>query len=212
MPSAKLCTSLLTCIVLLGCGSRSSPAAPASEHDSTLSTAGPALPAPGADAVTAGAAIPAGSVPVAPAGESIPVIITRAFPAAGSVRSVSRPFPHRVIRDSGGALLGYEAYSDSGGVTAPGYGGMVPVQVFFDSRGRAVRIYVLDNSETPAYMDLVLRSGLLDSLLVCDPAKPDSVDAVTLATASSRAIISGVTGLATRVATEIVATPGSRSR
>jgi len=115
-----------------------------------------------------------------------------------------------VIRDSGGALLGYEAYSDSGGVTAPGYGGMVPVQVFFDSRGRAVRIYVLDNSETPAYMDLVLRSGLLDSLLVCDPAKPDSVDAVTLATTSSHAIISGVTGLAVRVSSEIAA--GSRAR
>ena len=70
-----------------------------------------------------------------------------------------------------------------------------------------MRIYVLDNCETPAYMDLVLRAGLLDSLLVCDPAKPESVDAVTLATSSSHAITAGVTALAARVAAEIAAKP-----
>jgi uncharacterized protein with FMN-binding domain len=89
---------------------------------------------------------------------------------------------------------------------------MVPVQVFLDARGRPVRIYVLDNCETPAYLDLVLRYGLLDSLLGYDPAKPESVDAVTLATTSSHAIISGVAGLAARVAAEVVAKPGSRVR
>jgi hypothetical protein len=87
---------------------------------------------------------------------------------------------------------------------------MVPVQVFFDSRGRPLRIYVRDNCETPAYMDLVLQSGLLDTLLVCDPAEPESVDAVTLATTSSHAVIYGVTGLANRVAAEVVARPGGR--
>jgi uncharacterized protein with FMN-binding domain len=84
--------------------------------------------------------------------------------------------------------------------------------VFFDSRGRPVRIYILDNCETPAYLDLVLHSGLLDTLLVCDPAEPESVDAVTLATSSSRAIISGVTGLTVRVEDEVVARPGAGSR
>jgi len=104
-------------------------------------------------------------------------------------------------------VLGYEAFSDSAGVTAKGYGGAVPVQVFFDSHGRPLRIYVLDNGETPGYLDIVYRGGLLEKLLAFDPAKPDSVDAVTLATTSSHAIIAGVTGLARLVWTELAAKP-----
>jgi hypothetical protein len=143
---------------------------------------------------------------------TVPAIISKVFPGARSVGRVSEPFPHRVIRDIAGTILGYEAFSDSAGVTAHGYGGVVPVQVYFDAQGRPVRIFVLDNCETPAYMDLVLRSALLESLLVCDPAMPESVDAVTLATTSSRAVVSGVTGLAARVAAEIAPRPIRRAR
>jgi hypothetical protein len=71
-----------------------------------------------------------------------------------------------------------------------------------------LRIYVLDNSETPGYLDIVYRGGLLEKLLTFDPAKPESVDAVTLATTSSHALIAGVTGLAKLVSAELVAKPG----
>jgi hypothetical protein len=205
--SARLCTRGLICLALLGCGSRPPPAVPVVRHDS----AGPGtghgvlLPAPRPEAETAGSVVPPSTPSVVPAGESVPAIIGRTFPTAGSVRRASEPFPHRVVLDSAGSVLGYEAFSDSAGVTARGYGGMVPVQVFFDSRGKPLRIYIQDNYETPAYMDLVLRYGLLDTLLACDPAEPESVDAVTLATTSSRALIHGVTGLATRVSVEVVA-------
>jgi hypothetical protein len=104
-------------------------------------------------------------------------------------------------------VLGYEAFSDSAGVTAKGYGGTVPVQVFFDSQGKPLRIYVLDNCETPAYLDIVYRGGLLEKLLAFDPAKPESIDAVTLATTSSHALIAGVTGLTGLVWAELVAKP-----
>ncbi len=212
--SAGLCIALLTCSLLPGCGGAPSPATTAAGHDSTVPVTEQEVSVPAAvtQVETLGSVVPDRTSPAAPATESIPSTISRAFPGARSVRSLAEPFPHRVIRDSAGAVLGYEGFSDSAGVTAPGYGGMVPVQVFFDSRGRPVRIFVLDNCETPAYLDLVLRSGLLDSLLVCDPAMPESVDAVTLATTSSRAVIYGVTGLAARVATEVVAKPGSRVR
>jgi|GEM_PF-1059624 len=203
--SPWLWTVVLTCLALLGCGTRPSPAAPVAGRDSTAPATGQTLPVP-----VSGTGVQTAST-AAPAGESVPAIISRAFPAARSVRIVSKPFPHRVIRDSAGAILGYEACSDSAGVTARGYAGMVPLRVFFDARARPVRIYVLDNCETPAYMDLVLHVGLLDSLLAYDPAKPESVDAVTLATSSSHAIISGVTGLAARVLAELVAkSRGSR--
>ena len=142
-----------------------------------------------------------------PARETVPTIVAKAFPKAVTVRHLSSPFPHWVIRDSASQVLGYEAFSDSAGVTAKGYGGAVPVQVFFDSHGRPLRIYVLDNGETPGYLDIVYRGGLLEKLLAFDPAKPDSVDAVTLATTSSHAIIAGVTGLARLVWTELAAKP-----
>jgi len=139
--------------------------------------------------------------------DTLPTIVARTFPRAASLQRRASPFPHRAVRDREGQVVGYEVFSDSAGTTARGYAGMVPLQVFFDRRGRPVRIYILDNYETPAYMELVLRAGLLDSLLVCDPAKAESVDAVTLATSSSHAIIAGVTALAARVAAEIAAKP-----
>jgi len=205
--SAWLCAGVLVCFVLLGCGSKSPPQTPAAGRDSTASAADQETPVPVAkiDVETARTAVPTSIPQVLPAGESVPAIISGTFATADSVRRVARPFPHRVILDSGGSVLGYEAFSDSAGVTARGYGGMVPVQVFFDSRGRPLRIFIQDNYETPVYMDLVLCYGLLDTLLTCDPAEPESVDAVTLATTSSRALIYGVTGLATRVSAEVVA-------
>ncbi len=135
--------------------------------------------------------------------DTLPDAVRKTFPTAGSTRSASKPFPHRVISDSSGRVLGYEVFSDSAGVTGRGYMGMVPVQVFLDAQAKPLRIYVLDNSETPAYLDIALGGGLLERLLTFDPARPDSVDAVTLATCSSRAIIIGVTGLAARVSAEI---------
>jgi len=146
---------------------------------------------------------PAVNPPILPKAESLTDVFKKTFPGAASVRSESDPFPHRVVRDSDERVLGYEAFSDSAGVTAKGYGGAVPVQVLFDAKGRTLRILVLDNCETPAYLDIVVGAGLLEKLLAFDPAKPNSVDAVTLATSSSRAIIAGVTGLAARVSAEL---------
>ena len=148
------------------------------------------------------------TVPASPR-VTLPEAVARAFPLAATAERMSEPFPHRVIRDSTGGVLGYEAFSDSAGTTARGYAGMVPLQVFFDGHGRPVRIYILEHYETQAYMELIYRSGLLEELLRFDPAEPDSLDAVTLATSSSQAIIAGVAGLAARVSTEVAAGQGA---
>jgi uncharacterized protein with FMN-binding domain len=190
------------------CGSKPSsrqaterPLAP--ETETTASAAPPVTPVSKAESTNTKA--PAVEPPTVPKVETLPSVIRKTFPTAGSARLESSPFPHRVIQDRAEQVLGYEVYSDSAGVTARGYAGMVPVQVFLDAHGKPVRIYVLDNCETPAYLDLVYGAGLLDKLLAFDPARPDSIDAVTLATSSSRAIIAGVAGLAARVSAEIVA-------
>jgi uncharacterized protein with FMN-binding domain len=195
-------------LVLGACGSESSsrPAtkrAVVPERETAVSAVPPVTPESGADSTPARA--PVEEPPIVAKSETLPDVIKKTFPGSASVRSESTPFPHRAIRDAAGRVLGYEAFSDSAAVTARGYAGMMPVQVFFDAQGRPVRIYVLDNCETPAYLDLVFRAGLFERLLALDPTRPDSLDAVTLATSSSRAIIAGVTGLAARVSAEIVA-------
>ncbi len=201
----------LLCFLLVGCGGSKAPPAQ-HERDSAVSPAAAAAPPGTPSPETARAEAPGGDSLAAPVRDTVPTIVARTFPEAVSVQHLSRPFPHRVIRDRAEAVLGYEVFSDSAGVTARGYSGMVPIQVFFNARGRPVRIYILDNCETPAYLDLVYRAGLLDKLLAYDPAKPDSVDAVTLATSSSRAIIDGVAGLSARVSAELPAKPGRGPR
>ncbi len=205
MPSTRSAFySVLVCLLFAGCGG-TTPQAPV-VADSVPSPA-TAMPPPVIQPETMARPRAADTVRASVQQDTLPTIVARAFPKAASLQRLARPFPHCVVRDRDNRVLGYGAFSDSTGTTARGYAGTVPVQVFFDARGKPVRIYVLDNCETPAYMDLVLRAGLLDSLLVCDPAKPESVDAVTLATSSSHAITAGVTALAARVAAEIAGKP-----
>jgi uncharacterized protein with FMN-binding domain len=211
MPTRSTVFAALLCLLLVGCGGSKAPLAQ-TERDSAASVTVAPAPTVTPGPETTRSETPAGTSSAAPARDTVPTMVTRAFAAAVSVQYLSRPFPHRVIRDSAERVLGYETFSDSAGVTALGYAGPVPVQVFFDSQGKPVRIYILENSETPAYMDIISGAGLMDRLLVFDPAKPDSVDAVTLATSSSRAIVAGVTGLASRVSVELAGKPSSRPR
>jgi hypothetical protein len=102
------------------------------------------------------------------------------------------------------AVIGYVVDSDSAGTTARGYGGPVPLRLYLDARARPRRISLLDNNETPTYFEVVTGCGLLDRLLEFDPAAPESVDAVTLATVSSRAVVAGVTATCRRAAAELV--------
>ena len=198
------------CIVVGACGGEPAPQqgqtrAPVPESETAAAAIETPITAPVVE--SAHTRVPANKPPIAPKPDTLPDAVRKTFPTAGSVRSVSKPFPHRVISDSSGRVLGFEVFSDSAGLTCMGYAGMVPLQVLLDAQAKPVRIYVLENCETAAYMDIISGSGLLGRLLAFDPARPDSVDAVTLATSSSRAIIAGVTGLAARVSAELAAKP-----
>ncbi len=202
------------CLALGACGGKPAPKqeqtrAPVSKPE-TAATIQTPIATPAVESTHTEVAADKSSIASRP--DTLPDAVSRTFPTAGSARSVSKPFPHRVVRDSSGQVLGYEVFSDSAGVTSMGYAGMVPVQVLLDAQAKPVRIYLLDNSESPAYMDIVLGGGLLERLLAFDPAKPESIDAVTFATCSAKAIIAGVTGLAGRVSAEIVPKPGQGSR
>lgn len=142
-------------------------------------------------------------MPPAPAPD-LPADLLKAYPDAVDLRRLTVPFVCRVVKDKDGRTLGWLVDSDSAGTTADGYAGPVPVRVYLDSLARPLRILILDNRETPAYLELVIDDGLLERLLAYDPANPQSIDAVTLATTSSKAMIRGVTAAADRVASELV--------
>ncbi len=114
------------------------------------------------------------------------------------------PFPHLTIHGPDDLLLGYQVDSDHAGATAEGYSGPVPVRVWLDTTGSLLGLNLRENKETPAYLGLVTESDLFERLLGCEPGRTDSIDAVTLATVSSIAIIKGVTGTIDRVAVELI--------
>ncbi|OYD17143.1 hypothetical protein CH330_00730 [candidate division WOR-3 bacterium JGI_Cruoil_03_51_56] len=126
------------------------------------------------------------------------------FPKVLSIQKSQKPFPHQIIYGPDKTVLGYEVESDSAGTTKEGFSGPVPVRVFLDTAAIPVGIDILENEETPSYLELVRKSDLLFRLLKYQPGQPDTVDAVTLATSSSSAIIKGVTGIIERVSKEIL--------
>ncbi len=129
--------------------------------------------------------------------------IDRLFPGAVQTREFTDPFPYLGIYDSCGILLGFQAESNHAGTTESGFSGPVPVRVFLDTLARVLSFEVLANDETPAYLRLACDS-LAGRLTHYRSGEKGNIDAVSLATLSSRAIIAGVTGIADRIAKEVV--------
>lgn len=127
------------------------------------------------------------------------------FPGLAETRGHTEPFPYLAIHDSSGALLGFQTGSDFAGTTAFGYQDSVPVLVFVDTRGRLLDFSVLGDIETPAYLQLVLCSDLGDRLREYRVGQEEPVDAVTLATWTSTALIRGVTGTLDRLVKQVIA-------
>jgi uncharacterized protein with FMN-binding domain len=186
-----------------GCGSRPTPRQatphPLPAEETLPATAGNAPERPSPQP-----ARPETKAQPEPPKTDLPEAVTKTFPDARYIRRRDAPFPVEVVLGSRKAVLGYSAWSDSAGTTARGYAGPVPVHVLLDAQARPKRIYLLDNQETPAYLELAVNQGILERLLDYDPARPDSIDAVTLATMSSKAVVASVTRTADRVAREVV--------
>ncbi len=137
------------------------------------------------------------------AADTVPERIARRFPSATSLQLRTTPFEHGVVLQ-GRRVTGYEVDSDRAGTTAEGYGGPVPLRVWLDADARVVEVSVLANDETPGYLKLVIDGGLLERVRGLDAAELESIDAVTMATLSSRAIAEGCRRTAERVAREVV--------
>lgn len=126
-----------------------------------------------------------------------------------AIRRDGMLFGHRLIEDKAHSIAGIERLEDGSimvntsqlDLDIRGYNGPVPLKIRIDPSGKVASIAVLDNSESPKFLQHVLDGGLLEQWIGRDAgqilAAPDA-DAVSGATYSSKAIIANVrAGLAT---------------
>jgi hypothetical protein len=121
------------------------------------------------------------------------------FPDCRLTREQAEPFPCYSVHSAGDTLVGYVAASDDAGTTAQGFAGPVPVRVYLGPDGGVLDFDILRNCETPVYLKLAFAGDLGHRLRSYRPGRSAPVDAVTLATASSSAIIRSIAGVADRL-------------
>ena len=85
-----------------------------------------------------------------------------------------------------GTVLLSSPYSDE----VKGFNGPTPLQIAMDAKGKIIEVRVLDNNETPNFLNRVINAGFLNSWngLTAEEALHKEVDAVSGATYSSNGI------------------------
>ena len=111
-----------------------------------------------------------------------------AFPKAAYVE-LTGTATYDVKNDKGkviGTVLLSSPYSDD----IKGFNGPTPLQIAMDEKGKIIEIRVLENDETPSFLNRVIQAGFLNSWngLTAEEALNKEVDAVSGATFSSKGI------------------------
>lgn len=139
----------------------------------------------------------------------ISLVIVFAMMTAIAIHRNGMHFGHRLIETATDSITGIERLKDGSilvnttqlGLDIRGYNGPVPLEIRLNPSGKVASIAILDNTESPKFLQHVLDGGLLEQWIGRDArgilAAPD-VDAVSGATYTSKAIIANVrAGLAT---------------
>ena len=111
-----------------------------------------------------------------------------AFPKAAFVELTAEA-TFAVKNDKGkviGTVLLSSPYSDN----IKGFNGPTPLQIALDEKGKIIEVRVLNNNETPSFLNKVINAGFLNSWngLTVKEALDKNVDAVSGATYSSNGI------------------------
>ena len=111
-----------------------------------------------------------------------------AFPKAMYVELTAEA-TYAVKNDKGkviGTVLLSSPYSDN----VKGFNGPTPLQIALDENGKILEVRVLNNNETPSFLNKVINAGFLNSWngLTVKEALDKNVDAVSGATYSSNGI------------------------
>lgn len=139
----------------------------------------------------------------------ISLVIVFVMMAAVAIRRDGMLFGHHLSENTADSIVGIQHLDDGStivntaqlGLDIRGYNGPVPLEIRLDPSGKVASIAVLDNSESPKFLQHVLDGGLLEQWIGRNAgqilAAPD-IDAVSGATYTSKAIIANVrAGLAT---------------
>lgn len=139
----------------------------------------------------------------------ISLVIVFAMMTAIAIHRNGMHFGNSLTENNTDSIAGVERLKDGSilvntaqlGLDIRGYNGPVPLEIRLNSSGKVASIAVLDNTESPKFLQHVLDGGLLEQWIGRDAgqilAAPDA-DAVSGATYTSNAIIANVRiGLAT---------------
>ena len=99
-----------------------------------------------------------------------------------------------LLYDKSEKLVGKALFSMPYCADIKGYAGNIPLVVLLSADDKVLKVHLLDNNETPSFLDRVIAKGFLENWngLSADEAKAKVVDAVTGATYSSSAISKSV--------------------
>ena len=118
---------------------------------------------------------------------AVPQPVVEMFPAAATVDDLGAL---TAVMDNAGAILGYYAYSKPASDSIQGFNGETPLLVVFDKEKKVQKVVLLDNNETPGFVNRVVEGGLFDAWngLTIDQALETEVDAVSGATFTSNGV------------------------
>ncbi len=115
-----------------------------------------------------------------------------AFPAAAEVKAVDTAYFQ--VQDADGALLGSILFSKPYSDDVKGFNGETPLMIVLDKDEKIVKVELLDNEETPNYLQHVMDAKFLDTWngLTPEEALNKQVDAVSGATFSSTGVMNSL--------------------
>ena len=123
--------------------------------------------------------------------EDILALIQKLEPAAVQVHQSEGMYKTYVISDKTDKLLSYGVIS-----YASGYGGPITLLTEISPQGSIIRITMLENSETPLYLDKVMKKGYPENLAGKEITKPlesnPDIDVVSGATRTTKGILMAV--------------------
>lgn len=118
---------------------------------------------------------------------AVPQPVAEMYPSAATVDDLGAL---TAVMDNAGAILGYYAYSKPASDSIQGFNGETPLLVVFDKEKKIQKVLLLDNNETPGFVNRVVEGGLFDAWngLTIDQALETEVDAVSGATFTSNGV------------------------
>ena len=123
--------------------------------------------------------------------DGIDMTIVKAFPTVKSVKKVKK---WTEVYDASKKILGYVVYSKPASDGIKGYAGETPVLIALDKNEAIIGVWLLENKETPKFVQRVENAGYFKNWngLTIKKALKKEVDAVSGATFTSKAVAQSV--------------------